>query len=192
MTRSATYSRAVACTAIPAVGLAALLLAGPAQAFTPAAKGGSEDAPLRLSSPAVGGHTSTSGPSIVRTIVGLLIVIALIWGLAWILRQVKSARDTRVVGSALASMATLPLGSGRTLHLVRTGRDYLVVGSAEHGVVPIYRYTEEQARDAGLLERVEEAAAGGAATSVASAGMAAAAGGDSNLIGRLREWTVRR
>ena len=57
-------------------------------------------------------------------------------------------------------MATLPLGSGRTLHLVRAGSDYLLVGSAEHGVVPIFRYTEQQALDAGLLEAVGSAADG--------------------------------
>ena len=61
----------------------------------------------------------------------------------------------RSAGSGLTSLATLPLGSGRTLHLVRAGRDYLLVGTAEHGVAPIHRYTEEQARDAGLLDLAE-------------------------------------
>ncbi len=90
-----------------------------------------------------------------RTIVGLLIVIAVIWGLTWILKQVKTGRETRSAGSGLTSLATLALGSGRTLHLVRAGRDYLLVGSAEHGVAPIHRYTEEQARAAGLLDLPE-------------------------------------
>ena len=90
-----------------------------------------------------------------RTIVGLLIVIAVIWGLTWILKQVKSGRETRSAGSGLTSLATLALGSGRTLHLVRAGHDYLLVGSAEHGVAPIHRYTEEQARAAGLLDLPE-------------------------------------
>ncbi len=56
-----------------------------------------------------------------RTIVGLLIVIAVIWGLSWILRQVKSGKETRAAGTGLSSVATLPLASGRTLHLVRAG-----------------------------------------------------------------------
>ena len=52
------------------------------------------------------------------------------------------------------------------MHLVRAGNDYVLLGSAEHGVVPIHRYTEEEARDAGLLlatappERSRLAAAG--------------------------------
>ena len=88
-----------------------------------------------------------------RTIVGLAIVIAVIWGLAWILRQVKASReggrDSRSSSGGLASVAALTLGSGRSVHLVRAGNDYVLLGSTEHGVAPIHRYTEEQARDAG-------------------------------------------
>ncbi len=88
-----------------------------------------------------------------RTIVGLAIVIAVIWGLAWILRQVKAGARTRDASdrSGLASVAALTLGSGRSVHLVRAGNDYVLLGSTEHGVVPIHRYTEEEAREAGLL-----------------------------------------
>jgi len=113
-------------------------------------------------------------------------VLAVIWGLTWILRQVKSGRETRAVGLGLASMATLPLGSGRTLHLIRAGSDYLLVGSAEHGIVPISRYTEQQALDAGLLDPAESTTDATAPASFAGAERVP------NLIGRLREWTVRR
>ena len=86
-----------------------------------------------------------------RTIVGLAIVIAVIWGLAWILRQVKAGRDGGSDGgqssAGLASVAALTLGSGRSVHLVRAGSDYVLLGSTEHGVAPIHRYTEEEARD---------------------------------------------
>ena len=44
------------------------------------------------------GHAATStglrGASLVRTIVGLAIVMAVIWGLTWVLKQVKSGRET--------------------------------------------------------------------------------------------------
>ncbi len=162
------------------------MLACPAQGFTATSKLGGESTPLRLSAPTQASHPTSSGPSLVRTIVGLVIVIAVIWGLTWILRQVKSGRETRAVGLALASMATLPLGSGRTLHLVRAGSDYLLVGSAEHGIVPISRYTEQQALDAGLLDPAESTT-----DATAPAGFASADGAP-NLIGRLRGWTVRR
>ncbi len=159
MTRFTTPSRAAPRAALPALGmalgLAVLAHACPAQAFTPsleARRGSGATRPLALHGSS---HTSSGGASIVRTIVGLLIVIAVIWGLTWILKQVKTGRETRSAGSGLTSLATLALGSGRTLHLVRAGRDYLLVGSAEHGVAPIHRYTEEQARDAGLLDLPE-------------------------------------
>ena len=86
-----------------------------------------------------------------RTIVGLAIVIAVIWGLAWILRQVKSGRDPRVSAAGLTSVAALTLGSGRSVHLVKAGNDYLLLGAAEQGLAPIHRYTEQQAYEAGLL-----------------------------------------
>jgi flagellar protein FliO/FliZ len=152
MINSIPSSRAALRVAILTLGIAWLAFACPAQAFTPSgSKGGGENVPLTLTTPSVGSHPSSSGAGIVRTIVGLLIVLAVIWGLYWILRQVKSSRETQAGGSGLTSMATLPLGTGRSLHLIRAGADYLLVGSAEHGVTPIYRYTEQQAREAGLL-----------------------------------------
>ena len=133
-----------------------------------------------------------------RTIVGLLIVIAVIWGLTWILKQVKTGRETRSAGSGLTSLATLALGSGRTLHLVRAGRDYLLVGSAEHGVAPIHRYTEQQARDAGLLDLPEPPGPGADDTPprlLQIPGQVRASGVPSvvsDALDRIRQWTVRQ
>jgi flagellar protein FliO/FliZ len=192
MNKSFPFSR----TAVRAVKLVlgALALApATAQAFTPTPVGhkpSAESAPLNLTPSQVGAHTTSSGPSIVRTIVGLLIVIAVIWGLSWILRQVKSGREQRSAGEGLRSIATLPLGSNRSLHLVRAGADYLLVGSAEHGVAPIHRYTEQEARDAGLVDESEEPDEPGVtprgARPIQIPGQAA------GLLERLREWTVRR
>ena len=192
--------------ALPALGFAVLALAAPASAFTPATKTGSEGSPLNLSAPADSSHSSTGGPSIVRTIVGLLIVIAVIWGLSWILRQVKSGRESRGSGSGLASVATLPLSPGRSLHVVRAGRDYLLVGSAEHSIAPIHRYTEEQAREVGLLDPEDEASTGDieADSTAGSSGWGrpralqvpsdtgGPRGAVNGLLERLRQLTVRR
>lgn len=157
MTKSIPLFRAAA-QVVAVLGFCLLAFACPATAFTPPAKSGGENTPLNLSPSSAGSHaTSTGGASIVRTIVGLAIVIAVIWGLAWILRQVKAGREGGRGGgrdsdqTGLASVATLPLGSGRSVHLVRAGSEYVLLGSAEHGLVPISRYTEQQARDAGLL-----------------------------------------
>jgi flagellar protein FliO/FliZ len=134
-----------------------LAWAAPASAFTPSTSkaAGGEGTALNLGSPATGSHASSGGASLVRTIVGLAIVIAVIWGLSWILRQVKSGRDPRVAATGLTSVAALTLSSGRSVHLVKAGKDYLLLGSAEHGLMPIHRYTEQQAYEAGLLSSEE-------------------------------------
>jgi flagellar protein FliO/FliZ len=151
---------ATAAAALAACVLACALLgtfASAAAAFSPSSTTGSESTPLDLKAPSTtSSATSGGGASIVRTIVGLAIVIAVIWGLAWILRQVKAGRegggrDSHQSSAGLASVAALTLGTGRSVHLVRAGNDYVLLGSTEHGVAPIHRYTEEQAREAGLL-----------------------------------------
>src|SRR5277367_5289887 len=151
MTKLTLLSRAVA-QVTAALGACLLACATPAAAFTPSSKSGSENTPLDLNPSSSAAHaTGSGGASLVRTIVGLAIVIAVIWGLAWILRQVKAGRDPQLTSAGLASVAALGLGSGRSVHLVRAGSDYVLLGSTEHGVAPIHRYTEQQARDAGLL-----------------------------------------
>jgi flagellar protein FliO/FliZ len=160
MIKCISLHRAVA-TATAALGACLLAFAGDASAFSPAlktARGTGENTPLDLNPSSGKSHsavTSSGGASIVRTIVGLAIVIAVIWGLAWILRQVRAHRegagDSGQASTGLASVAALTLGSGRSVHLVRAGNDYVLLGATEHGVAPIHRYTEQGARDAGLL-----------------------------------------
>ncbi|MDQ3740883.1 MAG: flagellar biosynthetic protein FliO [Actinomycetota bacterium] len=104
------------------------------------------DAPRQLNDAAGSG-----GGSLVRTFVGLAVVVAVIYGLYWVLRQVKSSREERSVGRGLASQAVVPLGPGRSLHLVRAGTELVLLGVAEHGVTPIRTYSEQEATDAGLI-----------------------------------------
>ena len=98
-----------------------------------------------------GAATSGGGGSMVRTVVGLVVVVAVIYGLYWILRQVKAGREERTVGSGLETTATVALGANRSLHLVRAGNELVLVGVADHAVTPIRTYTEAEARAAGLL-----------------------------------------
>jgi flagellar protein FliO/FliZ len=79
-------------------------------------------------------------------------VIGVIYGVAWVLRQVKASRQPRATGAGLAALASVPLGPNRSVHLVRAGRDLVLLGVAEQGVVPIRTYSEEEARDAGLID----------------------------------------
>jgi flagellar protein FliO/FliZ len=193
-----------AATPMVAVALGACLLAFacPAAAFKPVSKSGGENTPLNLTTPTTTTttHTSTGGASIVRTIVGLAIVIAVIWGLTWILRQVKSGREPRVAAGDLSSVAALTLSTGRSVHLVRAGNDYLLVGSSEHGVVPIHRYSESQAREAGLLkeDQAGEQSPGSPPGQMAMEWLHPSPMGttarkpSNNLLERMRELTVRR
>ena len=94
----------------------------------------------------------SSGGGLVRTIVGLAVVIGVIYGLYWILKQVKAAREETASGDGLQTLATLPLGTNRSIHLVRAGHEIVLVGAGEHGVTPIRTYSEAEARALGLIE----------------------------------------
>jgi flagellar protein FliO/FliZ len=112
-----------------------------------------EDTPLALepagakAAEAAGG----SGSGLLRTIVGLAIVIAVIYGVTWVLKSIKRAREAQASGTALDSLATLPLGPNRSLHLVRAGDVVVLLGVGESGVTPIRTYHEEEARALGLV-----------------------------------------
>jgi flagellar protein FliO/FliZ len=111
-----------------------------------------EKTPLNLKdAPGQGAHVS-SGGSLVRTIVGLAVVIGVIYGLYWILKQVKASREEKASGTGLTALATLPLGAQRSLQLVRAGRELHLVGVSEHGVTPVRTYSEDEAEAAGLLD----------------------------------------
>ena len=126
----------------------ALLLTAPV-AF--AANG--ENVPVNTST---GGSASSahaaSGGSIVRTIFGLAVVLGVIYGLHWVLKHVKSSKDATASGDALEIIATLSLGTNRALHLVRAGGEIVMLGSGEHGVTPIRRYSAQEAEALGLVE----------------------------------------
>jgi flagellar protein FliO/FliZ len=130
--------------------VAAVVLLPATPALAQAAR--DESTPVDLTGASDQGSHIGGGGSIVRTIVGLAIVIGVIYGVAWVLRQVKASRQPRATGTGLAALASVPLGSGRSVHLVRAGRDLVLLGVAEHGVVPIRTYTEEEAYTAGLID----------------------------------------
>ena len=137
--------------AIVAAMACALLTAPAALAATTTTPSG-ENTPLHLDTAPAAEHTGSGGGGLVRTIVGLAVVIGVILGLHWILKQVKSSRESASTGGGLRSIATLALGPGRSLHLVRAGSEIVLVGAAEHSVTPLRVYSEEEARALGLLD----------------------------------------
>jgi flagellar protein FliO/FliZ len=154
-----------------AVGVAfPLLLARAGDAFAATTRSYGENTPLHLDQGKPAETAASSGGSLVRTIVGLAIVIAVIYGLYWILKQVKASREERASGSGLETLATLPLGPSRSLHMVKSGREVVLIGVAEHGVTPIKTWTEDEAKDAGFLDEFGEVPAVAGTTTTANAG----------------------
>jgi flagellar protein FliO/FliZ len=170
--------------AITSAGAAVLgcLLLAPA-AF--AADGESTPLDLKPSAPSAQHAASPGGGGMVRTIVGLAVVIGVIYGLHWVLKQVKASKDERASGQGLAPLATLPLGGNRSLALVRAGREVVLVGIGDGSVTPIRTYGEEEARELGLV--VDAPPAEPAATGSAPAGSRWSA-----AVGELRRRTVIR
>jgi flagellar protein FliO/FliZ len=130
-------------------GVLTLLCAQTARAASGASTG--ENTPLHLST---GGTlhaaSSGSGAGILRTIVALIVVIGIIYAVARVLRAVKGRDAVRASGSGLEQIATLPLAPGKSVALVRSGKDIVLVGVGEHGVTPIKTYSEAEAIAAGI------------------------------------------
>ncbi len=167
----------------------------PANFILAAASGGSEKQPLDLGGSAASAHAA-SGGSIARTIVGLAIVLAVIFGLRWVMKQYKAGREKKAAGTGLAQVATLPLAKDRSLHVVRAGREVLVVGSGEHGVTPVRSYSEEEARALGLLDLDEDEPEPSPLRLESDGPSKGGAAGPAGDLGRraldtLRSWTVR-
>jgi flagellar protein FliO/FliZ len=183
-----TFSRSL--PAIAAGVACAILTAPAALAATTTTTATGENTPLRLQ-PAPAAEHSGGGGGMVRTIVGLAVVLGVILGLHWVLKQVKASRESRSTGGGLEPISTLALGPGRSLHLIRAGNEVVLVGSAEHGVTPLRVYGEEEARALGLLARSDD----GDGDAMGADPRDAAPGSPADLrdlLRRIQRWTVRR
>ena len=176
------------------------------------AESASDKTPLNLGEASGGKSTALTGSSgggLMRTIIGLVVVVLVIWGVAKVLRYVKASKEEKASGTGLSSLATLPLGNNRAVHVVRVGSDILLLGSAEQQVSQLARYTEEEARERGLLDMggngrskaalLRNVVARNGATaerettpdgSTVHAASPMNAGG--GLVDQLRAWTVRK
>ena len=162
--------------------------------------------PLKLDAVEPTRAAAGGGGGLLRTFIGLVVVVAAIYGVYWILKQVKASREEKASGSGLSSLASLPLGAGRSLHMVRAGSEVVLIGVAEHGVTPIKTYGEGEARAAGILDSIDDPAgwdlvdegpapANGAASAPAANGTGNGSGGAPvarQALDSLRRRTVRR
>jgi flagellar protein FliO/FliZ len=151
-----------------AVALAAILLlqatpawaASPKQADTSQQASTSKEAPAfhKDTTPLPAGVThsssgdgsattgvSSSSGAIARTIVGLAIVLAVVYGLYWLLKSAAKSRSGQSDGR-IEVVATTTLAPNRALHLIRSGDELILVGATEQSVTPIRVYSAEEAR----------------------------------------------
>lgn len=156
-----------------AVAAACLCLAAPA----PAAAAPARPAPKAKAAPAfhrdetplpasVGGAATTSDAApaaasgtgaVARMLGGLAVVLAVIFGVYWLLKTFGRARGLQADGR-MTVLATTSLSASRTLHLVRVGEELVLLGSSEQSVTPIRVYTADEARGLGLEPDAEGAA----------------------------------
>jgi flagellar protein FliO/FliZ len=172
-----------------AAGAACALLTAPAALAATSTTATGENTPLRLQPAPAAEHSGGGG--MVRTIVGLAVVLGVILGLHWVLKQVKASRESHSTGGGLEPISTLALGPGRSLHLIRAGNEVVLVGSAEHGVTPLRVYGEEEARTLGLLAGSDDGDRG----TVGAGPLDAAPRSPADLrdlLRRVQRWTVRR
>jgi flagellar protein FliO/FliZ len=90
------------------------------------------------------GVSSSSG-AIARTVVGLAIVLAVVYGLYWLLKSTAKSRAAQS-DERIEVVATTTLAPNRSLHLIRSGDELILLGATEQSVTPIRVYSAEEAR----------------------------------------------
>jgi flagellar protein FliO/FliZ len=131
------------------IGALTLSYAQMAQAATGAT---GEQTPLNLSTSGAAHAASagSSGSGIVRTIIALIVVIVIIYAISKVLKAVKGRDAVRASGNGLEQIATLPIAQGKSVSLLRSGTDIILLGVADNGVTAIKTYTEDEAIAAGI------------------------------------------
>jgi flagellar protein FliO/FliZ len=111
-----------------------------------------EQTPLHLSTSGAAHAASagSSGSGILRTIIALIVVIGIIFAVSKILKAVKGRDAVRASGNGLEQIATLPIAPGKSVSLLRSGTDIILLGVADNGVTAIKTYTEDEAVAAGI------------------------------------------
>ncbi|MGE4427580.1 MAG: FliO/MopB family protein, partial [Solirubrobacteraceae bacterium] len=160
-----------------------------------------EDTPLNLGDGADVPPADVGGGSIARVIAGLFVVVAVIYGVTWVLRRMKGAGT--VGEGPLRTVASVPLQGGGALHLVHVGDEVLLVGSGSDGATTLRGWDQAEALDLGLIDPARpvdpDGDGGPAAPRASNAGAAdltALLGTLGRrwraLVDRLRERTVRK
>lgn len=100
--------------------------------------------------PADAGPVDDLTSAAVKTFVALLVVLALVLGLAYLLKR-TSAHMRQMGGGGISVLAQIPLGSSQFLSVVDIGGEVLVLGVTEHSVTAL-----SEIEDADLIARLRE------------------------------------
>lgn len=84
-----------------------------------------------------------SGGVLLRTLVGLVIVVALIYGVYWLLKTYAGSKGGKSDGR-MDIVATTALAPSRALHLVQVGDELILIGSADESITPIRLYSADE------------------------------------------------
>jgi len=156
----------------------------------------SERTPLDLGDGAEAPPADVGGGSLARVIAGLFVVVAVIYGVTWLLKRMK--RIGTPGEGALETVSTVSLAGGGALHLVRVGDEVLLVGAGTHGAATLRGWELAEAIELGLL--ADPAADDGPGGTDGPTGPAASrrrppapplAEVLRRCLDRLRAWTVR-
>ena len=163
-----------------------------------AARAAGEKTPLRLPGRGDGGSAASSqGPGLIRLFVGMLVVVGVILAVRWLLKTYAKSKFPGLAAAAgtIEIVATKPLAPNRALHVVRLGDETLLIGSTEQAITALRALSAEESERLYPPEgnhdfaRTLEAAAG--ARPAEPRGRGTQWGGFRNLVGALRERTVR-
>ena len=95
-----------------------------------------------------GGITTASGGAIAiaRMVVGLAIVLAVVYGVYWLLKKrYRGGTKGAVADGRLEIVATTALANNRAVHLLRAGDELFLVGSSEQSVTGLRAWGPEEA-----------------------------------------------
>jgi flagellar protein FliO/FliZ len=97
-------------------------------------------------------HSSGTGGELARTVAGLAIVLAVLFGIYWLFKTYAKGNKQAKSDGRLQIVATTALAPNRAVHLIRVGDGLVLVGSAEGSITRLKAYSaaESAALDARL------------------------------------------
>ena len=99
---------------------------------------------------------SGTGSAALHMVLGLAVVVALIFGIYWLMKRGARRNDGTVRDDGfIGVVSSTPLGPQRSMHLVRIGDELVLLAASEQSVTPVRVYSPEEARKLGVDQHDE-------------------------------------